>query len=393
MGFLKNLFTTKGQGYSQQFYTNQLTWNNSPYAFKRFSPEFLMERSYLSNPDAYAIIQKISEVGSSLPLNVVNQDNEIIENHPLDGVLKKPNPKQTIKQFMSESMIYLLTTGNLFIEKTEVIGFGTSNLQILNTALMTINVDSDWNIIDYEYQDGRTSSRKIPEEDIIHVKYLDPTPYGDQCHFGLSPIQAGYMNIRSSNNSYEANAHILENKGASGMLVGKADAVMTPDEAKQIKASIDKKIKGTKNAGAITITDKELAYLQLGMSPTDLQLLEGNVVNLRTTCNLFSVDSSLFNDPANKTYNNRLEAEKALYSNAVLPVLDKILSALNMELLENDMNKIKPDISKVAALQDDLNTESERLTKLVQAGIMTIDEAREELNLTPLGNTPNQEEE
>ena len=63
----------------------------------------------------------------------------------------------------------------------------------------------------------------------------------------------------------------------------------------------------------------------MAMSSTDLQLVEKGVINLRAICNVFGLDSSLFNDPANKTFNNRKEAEKALYTNAIIPIVTNIV--------------------------------------------------------------------
>jgi hypothetical protein len=105
------------------------------------------------------------------------------------------------------------------------------------------------------------------------------------------------------------------------------------------------------------------------MSPTDLKLIENHVTQLRKFCNLWSVDSSLFNDPANKTFNNRKEATKALYNEAVLPVLNRFLTGLNIWLLpewsrlDNKNYTIEADTSGIESLQEDKEKEAQRVER------------------------------
>ena len=111
------------------------------------------------------------------------------------------------------------------------------------------------------------------------------------------------------------------------------------------------------------------------MSSADLQLLEKGVINLRAMCNVFGLDSSLFNDPANKTFNNRKEAEKALYTNAVQPTLDKVEAELNRWFVPSHYPagnvRLRFDYSEVAALQTDQKTEAEK-DKIVLDGVNVV---------------------
>ena len=76
------------------------------------------------------------------------------------------------------------------------------------------------------------------------------------------------------------------------------------------------------------------------------------------------MDSSLFYDPANKTFNNRKEAEKALFTNAVIPLSDKIASAHTRFIAKNHFPmqevRMRQDFSEVEALQSDKKTEAEK---------------------------------
>ena len=113
----------------------------------------------------------------------------------------------------------------------------------------------------------------------------------------------------------------------------------------------------------------------MAMSATDLQLIEQGVISLRAMCNVFGLDSSLFNDPANKTFNNRLEAEKAFYTNAIMPLASSVAAKHNNYIVKNhypDGNyRMRKDFSKVESLQKDKKQEAEK-DKIVMEGINVI---------------------
>lgn len=110
----------------------------------------------------------------------------------------------------------------------------------------------------------------------------------------------------------------------------------------------------------------------MAMSATDLAIIEQNILPLRALCNVLGYDSSLFNDPANKTYNNRLEAEKSMYTNVIMPLADKFdaqdtrFIALNH--YPDGSRRIRHDFSEVEALQKDKKTEAEK-DKIVMEGV------------------------
>ena len=81
---------------------------------------------------------------------------------------------------------------------------------------------------------------------------------------------------------------------------------------------------------------------------------------------MYHVDSSLFNDPANKTFNNRKEAQKSLYTDAVLPVINKVVidkvwnPILSTWGDENTKYRVKADKSDIDALHQDAKEKSTR---------------------------------
>jgi hypothetical protein len=120
-----------------------------------------------------------------------------------------------------------------------------------------------------------------------------------------------------------------------------------------------------------------MSYEQIGMSATDLKVIESGVLTDRQLCNAYSVSSRLFNDPANSTFNNVKEATKSLYTEATIPTLNKILEDINFSWLgmwslrDNKRYSVSLDISGVEALQDDQKVEAEK-DKIRMEGVNVI---------------------
>ena len=113
----------------------------------------------------------------------------------------------------------------------------------------------------------------------------------------------------------------------------------------------------------------------MAMSSTDLQLVEKGVINLRAICNVFGLPSSLFNDPEARRNSNMKEDDKRLYTNAIIPISEKLEAKHNQYLAINHYPdgsvRIRKDFSKVEALQADKKVEAEK-DKIVVEGINSV---------------------
>lgn len=380
MGWFQNLFSRNNSFFDGG--EKQFMYTGTGFSFSQFEIKQILQYGYLSNPDVYSIVKRISDVGSDIPLRVYkNNKNEWleVENSEVEKILRKPNKDQTTQEFIENCLIQLLNTGNVYIKKDVAIGFKIpTSMKVLNSDMIEIETNSDWSVKQYIYN-GATQEKLIPEE-VIHIKYIDPSQCGVETKYGLSPLQAAFLTLDGSNNSHQASAFLLRNKGISGILSSdKGDVVMTTEMGKALQKQIQKQIAGTDNFGKVPVSSVPLKYTQTGMSPTDLKMLELNTQRLRTFCNVYGIDSSIFNDPENKTYSNRTEASKDFYSLGVLPPLNKILSGINKDLIKEEDTEIRPDTSEIGALQKDKKLEAEINVMYVDAGILDANEIRQKL--------------
>jgi phage portal protein BeeE len=95
------------------------------------------------------------------------------------------------------------------------------------------------------------------------------------------------------------------------------------------------------------------------------------------------------NDGANLTYSNYKEGRKQLYMEGGIPLAKKIYNAITRKLQPyyRDNPTIVVDTDNIEAIQEDKKFAMERLTKAVDGGILTANEARVELGY-PLAKGP-----
>jgi len=94
---------------------------------------------------------------------------------------------------------------------------------------------------------------------------------------------------------------------------------------------------------------------------------------LRKFCNVYGMSSQLFNDPANKTFNNLAEAKKSLYTEAAIPLAQTFVDNWNENLIpifnerDNKEYYIKLDTEKIEVLQKDKKMEAEKSKIMIDA--------------------------
>jgi len=341
----------------------------------------LIGESYERNVDAYAVVNKIVNVFVGCDWIVekkVDGEWETVEDTTIHDLLANPNQNKgyTFSDIDEMMLTYLLCSGNSYLYG-ETLGGKIAELDVLPSNHVEIQSGQDFFLpnVKYQFDIGKTK-RTYLQEEVEHLRFFNPSYQSIEDSFdGLSIFQVAANVVQVGNDRWDASAHLFQNRGMAGLITDQSNRPMLEDEAKQMQSSLNKRIAGTDKYGGVGVTNKDLKYIPMAMSATDLQLIEQGVISLRAMCNVFGLDSSLFNDPANKTFNNRLEAEKALYTNAVIPLADKIAAKHNNYIVKNHYPegnyRMRKDFSYVEALQGDKKQEAEK-DKIVMDGINVV---------------------
>lgn len=374
----------------------------------------LVEKGYEQNVDVYAMIRKMVEVSQTARWVVerrkrgTSNEWEEITDTTLHELIANPNMTKnyTWDNILEQTIIYLLAGGNAINlgmdanGESEGITGPIVELDVLPNRFIKINTTKDWfdPIDNYKFQID-TFKATFEKEEIQHFTLFNPGYNSiQQSVWGLSPIAVAARVVQVGNDRWDADASLLQNRGAIGMIAQrKSEYPMKPEERDKMQEDWDESTAGPNKFGRIKVSRQDMRFIQMAMSPSDLKLIEHGPVTLRAMCNVLGFDSSIFNDPANKTFANRKEAEKAMLSDAVIPLNMQLANGWSRWLVPthfpsetSETVRIRADFSEHPALQQDLNQKVDGVAKMKLGGIITANRAAELLD-QPLSDDPNAE--
>jgi len=253
-----------------------------------------------------------------------------------------------------------------------------TSLKIVPSQFTTINMmnENDFfsEVKNYQFCWGSQNTVFGPE-DIIHTQNLDPSYLDNK---GLSFLQPSYKALSTSNQVHNAEAHMIENRGATGMISSDQEGYpLTDEERKAIEEKFKQRAGGSHNYNKMLTVGSKVKYTSLGLSPKDLTLTDLDINKLRKFCNVYGLSSQLFNDPANKTFNNLGEAKKSLYTESAIPLAQLFVDTWNEKLTpifneeDNAEYMIMIDTSQIEVLQSDQKAEAEK-NKIVAESISSL---------------------
>ena len=401
MGFIKNLFNVarnldkyqleaaiRGELYLRSLYTSGTT------ALTYKNLQTVIEQGYQANVDVFSVVNWIVEQASQIPIRVqvLKGDKwEYDDNHELQQLIDYPNPYQDGVEFRSQGFTFYCITGN-FYSYTPLLDAGINKGKATEMYIMpsqyTEIVTGGWMnpIAGYELTISANESKKLPFEEVIHMR----TPnldYGQGRElYGMSPLRAGLLALDRSNSNYTASSQMFKNTGLGGIISEKRDpftGALTDEQKKIEEKRLDEDYMGVFNKGKTMVTNAEINYTPIGLSPVDLNLIADKKATLRDFCNIYNVSSILFNDNENSTYNNMLEAKKSGITDACLPLVHRFIDKLTQRILKPYGNTVRlvADISGIGVLQADKAEQVTWVTSLVDRGIISRAEALDILEI------------
>tara|TARA_Y100000114_G_scaffold75311_1_gene69057 strand:+ start:209 stop:1486 length:1278 start_codon:yes stop_codon:yes gene_type:complete len=354
---------------------------------------------YMMNPIAYRAVNIIADAVAGIPWKLYrkmadNRDVEI-EQAPVLDLLKRPNPSMGEKDFFAQFVQYLQLSGNTYVRSAgPSSGMNPKELYFLRPDRIEIKsgdcglggiCPDEFDGLIYEYTCGNAKER-------IDLRYFHHTRlWNPLCDlYGLSPLQPASSSIDQLNEALQWNVSLLKNSASpSGVL--SSDGNLSDEQIARLKEQMALKHQGVWNSGKPLLLEGGLKFDQMGMSPKDMDWIKGTQLATKNICLTLGIDPSLMGDSDHKTYSTFRDAERSFYINTVIPLLEKIRDDfLNRWLLPRfnmgDNVYFEFDIAAIEVLSDSRTEVFERMISGVAAGIITVNEAREELGYSELNN-------
>lgn len=321
-------------------------------AWTQRHPEKLAEEGYQKNVIAFRCIKMIASGMASVPWVLKSGRGKTeteLDDHPSLKLLRSPNPWQSGPVFFEGHYAYGLIAGNNYLE---MVPAGLGNEGEPPTAnnppvqLFTQRPDRMKVIVSqygtpgayaYVAHGGRREWRADPatgESAILHHKAFHPL----NDFLGMSPLEAAAYAIDQHNQAGAWNMALLQNSARpSGALVyapkGMEGAVLSEEQYERLRHEVDQMFSGQRNAGRPLILDGGLEWKAMGLSPADMDWINGKHVSAREICLAFGVPPYLLGIPGDATYNNYHEARQGLYEDTILPLLWQYVHAFNSRLM------------------------------------------------------------
>lgn len=331
------------------------------------SSEGYIKSGYEKNLAVYSGIRYITRRAARIPVNVVKTNSkgerEIVPDAEELRLLNNPNELMTYREFIEQALGFYLLTGNTFIYKM----YPSTRQQaipmqyhILPTPFVDIEVDSS--ALGGRMKGVRLntiSTKEIPNENVLHVRTPNYDYQNANWLYGQSPLKAALDVVNAGNSTQTATSKLMQNLGALGLLMfdPKANDKPAPNQSqiRQIQNFISKNITGNKNRGAIRGLSSVYKWQSLGMSAAELKTLEQSQLTTRQIYGLFGLDSKLFNDNEQSTYNNMEEAKKSAYTEAIIPTLEIVIDKISKDLFKNRPEmELSLDLSGIEVLKKDI---------------------------------------
>ena len=387
---IANLFTRTIQ--TKQYPQVMMNVTGSSY-YRRDNYESYAEEGYRQNAIVYRCVNEIANGAASIPFKAFQGDIEL-DDHPILGLLRRPNPMQEGVEFFQALYSFLLLSGNAYPIRNDING-QPRELFLLRPDRIRIQPSKTLIPKSYEYMVQGTVVRTYDpdpitgESDLKHIKLWNPL----DDYYGLSPIMAGAVDIDNHNAVNKHNLNLLNNGARpSGAIIFKPKddrgvaMQLTDGQRQSLNEDLQLRYSSPQNSGRPMLLEGDFDWREMGLSPKDMDYLQSKHVAAKDIALCFGVPSQLIGIPDAQTYSNVQEARLALYEETIIPLAKRIESDMNEWISPSfgeDIN-IKYDFEAIPAMTERRKMIYENVTQAVREGIISRNEARERLGLEPI---------
>ena len=314
----------------------------------------LTRTGFAGNPVGFRSVKLIAEAAAALPL-VLQDAERRYEQHPVLGLVGRPNGAQGRAELFEALYAQLLLSGNGYVEAVGGETGVPQELHVLRSDRMSVVPGSDGWPIAYEYAvSGRKhrfdASPMVPP--VCHIKNFHP----QDDHYGFSPMQAAAMALDVHNSASRWSKALLDNAARpSGAIVYKGaegQGSLSSDQYERLVSEMESHHQGARNAGRPMLLEGGLDWKPMGFSPSDMEFQKTKEAAAREIALAFGVPPMLIGIQGDATYANYQEAHRAFYRLTVLPLATRVTAVLGQWLsgFAGVEVELKPDLDQVPAL-------------------------------------------
>ena len=346
--------------------------------------------------------------GAKYVLKKYSDETVVWNNDIINRLLVKPNAFETWYRTLFKHFAYKLVTGNSYIKAAMSDTFAGAKT-LYKWCDRYVELESLLVRIEYKRVVGDIYG-VADVEDVVEAYHHD---IGDMYHRAIDPrcvfhdkddflgYQSGdplkaksrlYAVLKAISNLiavYEARNVIYVKRGGLGWLVSDqkdemGSKALTSDEKKKILDQANEMYGLERGKYPYGISDVKLDFIRTNLSITDLQPFDETLADAVIIAGIYGIPPVLIPRKDQSTYANQANAEKAVYSSVIIPMVQRFCQEFTRFLgLDQDGLYLDADFSDVDCLQTGKKEEQEVLRSITdrckiefESGLITLNDWR-----------------
>lgn len=339
--------------------------------------------SDLSEVTYFTCLKVLSESVGKLSLHLKDNDNNRILNHEALQKLKfSPNPFMTPTPMMTLLECWRNHHGNAYAylsydNRGNLVGIYPLHPQRVRIWIDNAKIFSGKEDLYYEYnKDGKIYL--FQKDEILHLKGC------------LSKDGIVGMSVRetlaTTLNGVKASQKYLNNlydRGLTAKALLRYTGDLNKDLQKKMLEAIEEFINTENNPTGILPLPPGMDIVPLDLKLTDSQFFELKKYSALQIAAAFGVKPNHLNDYDKSSYSNSEMQNLTFYIDTLLYILTLYEEEFNLKLLTESerLKGLHFEFNVASILKGDLKTQAECITKYLQSGVYTINEARKKAGL------------
>jgi HK97 family phage portal protein len=231
------------------------------------------------------------------------------------------------------------------------------------------------------------AKRTLPTSQVVHLRYrVDP---GNPL-IGMSPLRAAKASHAALTEVYFLHERLAVNQSNPGMILS-TDKDMSKEQVQRLRELWDAQAAGFKQGGTVILSNGlATADAKQHISQKDSDLVEALRFSVEEASRIYGVPPSMLGYSQHTSYSTSSEERRAFLSSTLRPFLIRVADAFSQVLLTESERlqglSVEFDSSEFGAGRE----LAETISSLVNSGVLTLNEARNKLNLVdvPGGDIP-----
>jgi HK97 family phage portal protein len=321
----------------------------------------------------FCAVEKISNSIGQLPIHIkTKRDGKIQYNHPLNTVIESCNMTKfmLIKMLVTDALLY--GDGIAYIERA-IDGTPTNIVYYQKGTFSTFYNEKDHSI---RYKLNNINGQ-VEDCDVIHV--YKNSKNGLQ---GIGFMEYASRTIQALNSTENAAKSFFD----SGM---KLDGMLKSTQKLSEKQKADirqawNQVHSTNNNGLV-ILGCDMDYSTIGQNANESQLLETRLFNVSEVARFFQISPVLLQDLTKSSYSTIEASTLDFLIHTLTPFIKMLDEELSRKLLKPSERQLYTvEMCTDEFLVSDKTATSSYLSTLVNAGIITRNEARHMIKMQPI---------